>query len=884
MNSAQTLEEKLSPILIVDKEGIIGNALINKVKEEALVIFISENKPKEEENIIFIPFKNHPAKIPDNTYSHIVVIDDKFSWVRASLFSFAKKADDDKTSFTFVTDLDKKDKNLIENVSRFHRTKILILGEIFNEEKLLFSTIPNKLIQQAREEGRIDIPGDGTDYFYPVSFGDSIEGIINSVFGEDKNTLSYIFAKNPFSYLAFAHAIQRENPSIKIDFIKKEDESNNEPLVQEGKYLLGENYPIKEKIKLIKIGDFKLNKSDELPTETTINYKREKKKKYLFLKLTIFLLLIVLMPVIITLSTSLAGLKALEASKGELEKGDLKQTVNYSSFAANQFAIAGFCSKALLFETEKIGLFNYAFYLSEEINLGKSIAETETSILRAVYMITSANSSDSGSISALINDAKNSLEIYNKQTALNGANLSGMEKYGTLLSFASATTGIWDDLLGFNGERKYLILFQNNMELRPGGGFIGSYAVLTLDKGKIGQFTIHDVYDADGQLKGHVEPPFAIRRYLGKVHWYFRDSNFDVDFPKGAATSAYFLNLETGEKVNGVFAVDVSFVKNLMEAIGPVYVNDYKETVNAGNLFYLTESHAEKDFFPGSTQKKDFLRSLFNSILFQITSSKKVPFLSLAAALEKSLTEKHLLFAFDDQSVQSIFSLNNWSSAIPVTSLKNGEVVDFIGINEANIGANKANYFISRSISKAVTIDEKGEINSLLTINYKNSSDGKWPGGDYINYLRIIIPDGAEINEITIDEKAQNMTPAVTNFIQYESKTFKPPTGLEIEKYSEEGKTVYGFLVNIPAGKLKTIKINYSLGSTISLSNEENNYTFYFYKQPGTESFPVSFSLNLPNNLKFVGVPKNISIKRNQITLSTDATEDISTSVRIDRN
>jgi len=48
------------------------------------------------------------------------------------------------------------------------------------------------------------------------------------------------------------------------------------------------------------------------------------------------------------------------------------------------------------------------------------------------------------------------------------------------------------------------------MELRPGGGFIGSYAILSVDKGKITNFKIYDVYDADGQLKNHIEPPFAI--------------------------------------------------------------------------------------------------------------------------------------------------------------------------------------------------------------------------------------------------------------------------------------------------------------------------------------------------------------------------------------
>src|SRR6185437_16558381 len=78
---------------------------------------------------------------------------------------------------------------------------------------------------------------------------------------------------------------------------------------------------------------------------------------------------------------------------------------------------------------------------------------------------------------------------------------------------------IFPKLLGYNGTQTYLILFQNNAELRPGGGFIGSYGLVSFDHGKMGQFTIHNVYDADGLLTKHIEPSYIGRRYL-QVHLY----------------------------------------------------------------------------------------------------------------------------------------------------------------------------------------------------------------------------------------------------------------------------------------------------------------------------------------------------------------------------
>src|SRR3989338_4365332 len=56
------------------------------------------------------------------------------------------------------------------------------------------------------------------------------------------------------------------------------------------------------------------------------------------------------------------------------------------------------------------------------------------------------------------------------------------------------------------GKKTYLVLFQNNLEIRPTGGFIGSYGLLTIEDGHVSDFRIFDVYQADGQLKGHVEP------------------------------------------------------------------------------------------------------------------------------------------------------------------------------------------------------------------------------------------------------------------------------------------------------------------------------------------------------------------------------------------
>ena len=108
---------------------------------------------------------------------------------------------------------------------------------------------------------------------------------------------------------------------------------------------------------------------------------------------------------------------------------------------------------------------------------------------------------------------------------------------------------------GFSGTQSYLVLFQNSMELRPTGGFVGSVGKLTMVDGLVADFTIFDVYELDGQLRGHVDPPDPIRTLLSQEHWYLRDSNWDPDFFESGQRAAWFYEKETGQSVDGVISV-----------------------------------------------------------------------------------------------------------------------------------------------------------------------------------------------------------------------------------------------------------------------------------------------------------------------------------------
>jgi hypothetical protein len=590
--------------------------------------------------------------------------------------------------------------------------------------------------------------------------------------------------------------------------------------------------------------------------------------------------LLLLLPLITTVLGAALGAGALLISANDIEKGNFVSSQTPALLAVNSFKVAQLSLPVLTAETKLVGLDGVLGIFSKNIDLGESISGALVSVIDASDKIKAilggSSQNPAADFSSASLEIKSTLYIYNQVKQAKIIPLSLSKQLDSLTQVASSTIDFWPDALGFHGSRNYLILFQNNMELRPGGGFIGSYALLTLNKGKIAGFKIYDVYDADGQLKGHVEPPYPIRRYLPSIHWYLRDSNFNVDFSKGAVASAVFLNTEMQQAVDGVIGVDLSFIKNLLTVIGPVNVPDYNQTVRSDNFYQVTQAHSQDNFFPGSTQKKDFLTSFYSALQNKIAGQKNLSYLSLAQALIQSINEKHVLFAFNNASEQAAFAVNGWSSAlVQDTSSSNSLVDDFVGIDEANLGGNKVNYSIARSVSQSVTMNSDKNIDEALTVAFKNSaSQNLGDKGIYKNYLRFILPLNATISSIQIDNQEQKIIPAITDPTIYEKKGFVPPSGLEMQREDQSGKTTYGFLVTIPPQALKTIKVNYTLAQKINVSQPQLGYQLKIFKQPGIDFMPYDLTLNFPANLKIVNSDSDVKSSGQTAILSTQIVED----------
>lgn len=414
-------------------------------------------------------------------------------------------------------------------------------------------------------------------------------------------------------------------------------------------------------------------------------------------------------------------------------------------------------------------------------------------------------------------------------------------------------------ILGVTEERQYLILFQNNMELRPTGGFIGSFALVTFENGRLSDINVQDVYSADGQLKGHVEPPAPIKNYLGEANWYLRDSNWDPDFPVSAERAEWFLDKEIGVSVDGVVGIDLEIARDLLGVTGPIFLEDFGKEITSENMYEVTQYEVEKDFFPGSRRKANFLTAFVRELLFQLTSLGEGSHSEVARTIKTNLSEKHIQVFLHNKDAQRAISELAWDGAVYQPSCTGNCYTDYFGIVEANVGVNKANHFVERDASFIAQV-ENDLVKRTLTIALRNNAnEGLGTSGRYKVYLRVFAPQESDF--------------LPTEIIFGESQEFEDP-----ETALVRGRKEAGVLVEITPGQKKSVVFRWESPADLDFS-QRGEYRLIWRKQAGLDSPKISSELILPEGIEYVFEPPYSLTPQGTYSYNTDLTRDFSSRI-----
>ncbi len=386
-----------------------------------------------------------------------------------------------------------------------------------------------------------------------------------------------------------------------------------------------------------------------------------------------------------------------------------------------------------------------------------------------------------------------------------------LEPLSDYISLVRQITTELPDLLGGKGTRRYLFLFMNNMELRPGGGFIGSLGVMEFSHFSLTSLRIYDVYSLDGQLKLHYDPPAAIRTYLDQPHLFVRDAAFSPDFGASVVEIERLIQAEVGwDRFDGVIGVTLSAVQKLIGVFPDFYVSSYDEWLTPDNFFIKAQEYAETGFFPGSHGKRNFLESVVRTAQTKLEEGD-YNFISLVMTIGTVFDEKLAAVRFSKESVQSSFDELFWTGRVIKPGCNTGTscFFDYVQVVDANLGVNKANFFVQRSVRLATSIDRDRHVSNSLTILYQNNSiERVFPGGRYKNYLQVYLPQETLIRKVAIDGEP------VLDYVEDTDLGFKR----------------IGFLAEVPIGSSRSVTIQYDFTNTLG---KEKEYQLIVQKQIG---------------------------------------------------
>jgi chaperonin cofactor prefoldin len=383
-------------------------------------------------------------------------------------------------------------------------------------------------------------------------------------------------------------------------------------------------------------------------------------------------------------------------------------------------------------------------------------------------------------------------------------------------------------LLGDKAPHQYLVILQNNAEPRPTGGFIGSYALLNIDKGMIKDLKVEDVYDLDTQKFEHEPPSDEIYNFM--LCCRFRNVNYSPDFFHTGRIAAWMIEQESGVKVDTVIALNQSSLKDFLEITGPVQVGDLPNKIDAENYIPILTYIIEAKIW-GAEDPKHVLKVLVPEFKSQLVKTENVA--PIMSATYKAAQQKMFMAYSKDSTVEALFDTLGVSGRFK----KLDEKEDFLSVVHTSDAGNKTEHLIEEEITHKTEIHEDGELIDELTIarthTFSREHQAEWnevwdsfgfnykkvPGyvvdilGRATNVMltRIYVPEGSQLLEVVGGEMDD----------------------VEIDYDSELDRTYFEMRLSTPPQNTSYLTLRYKLPFELDLSPLDT-YKFTAQKQPGS--------------------------------------------------
>ncbi len=408
--------------------------------------------------------------------------------------------------------------------------------------------------------------------------------------------------------------------------------------------------------------------------------------------------------------------------------------------------------------------------------------------------------------------------------------LTNIEFISKLLKVVEPLKDYLGEILGYRGQQRYLLLFQNNNELRPTGGFIGSYGILELSSGKLTNLFIDDIYHLDSRVIGKLnnEVPAPLKKYLKVKEWYLRDCNWNPDFSFSAQDCLNLYKVESADqkKIDGIITLTPDVVAKLFKIIGAQevggvlfesdnFTNDLQKAVE---LYYQER---------GATHwnRKDIIFSLANVIIDRFHDLSFDDYQRVFNLLLNGLESKDILLYSQNSNLQDKLSTLGWTGEIAKTK------TDYLMVVDSNLASFKSDQYVDRTVHYQLDKNKDNDLIVTLSLEYAHHGNFSWNSTRYRTYTRVIVPLGSKLIKVigAMDNDRSNKEG-------------------QVDIYSTKDKTVFGTFIAIEPKKTNKLVFQYKLPSYVSAQINNKKYDLYLQKQPGLKDIQYIFNVNFDEN------------------------------------
>lgn len=394
-------------------------------------------------------------------------------------------------------------------------------------------------------------------------------------------------------------------------------------------------------------------------------------------------------------------------------------------------------------------------------------------------------------------------------------------------------------------RQQFLVLFQNASELRPAGGFIGSYAHLTLQNGSLTNIDVRDIYDPDGQLDLKVIPPKPLQ--FVTPQWGARDANWFFDFPLSAGKVIQFLESskmykEKNISFGGAAAINMETIRDLLSVTGPIYLEDYGLEINDINVLEELQREVEEGQDKQAGQPKKILKALTPILFEKLGALNEKGKADLAEKLGRRLENKDIMIYFKDLAIESY--LQTLGVAGEMAIFPEDFSGSYLAVVNANIGGHKTDEFIKQKIALEIDIGKDGQILNNLEIERRHFGQDRkewWYKAVNKDYLQVFVPAESKLISVAGNDVREIKPRSYGAGYKQDSdvasleSSYRKLSEFGIEELALLGRTIFGAWLITEPGETDVAKFSYLQKQNFPVA-DGSVFDFMFEKQSGITS------------------------------------------------